>query len=58
LSIADPGRAEAITVDVSPVAPGFFSNEVIWIHPERVISWMLRARDGRAFGLSERSDRP
>jgi pyridoxamine 5'-phosphate oxidase family protein len=35
------GRAEAITVDVSPVAPGFFSNEVIRIHPERVISWML-----------------
>jgi pyridoxamine 5'-phosphate oxidase family protein len=35
------GRAEAITVNVSPVAPGFFSNEVIRIHPERVISWML-----------------
>jgi pyridoxamine 5'-phosphate oxidase family protein len=35
------GRAEAVIVDVSPVAPGFFSNEVIRIHPERVISWML-----------------
>jgi len=35
------GRAEAITVAVSPVAPGFFSNEVIRIHPTRVISWML-----------------
>jgi len=35
------GRAEAVTVAVSPVAPGFFSNEVIRIHPTRVISWML-----------------
>jgi pyridoxamine 5'-phosphate oxidase family protein len=35
------GRAELIMVDVSPVAPGFFSNEVIRIHPQRVISWEL-----------------
>jgi len=35
------GRAEAVTVAVSPVAPGFFSTEVIRIHPTRVISWML-----------------
>jgi pyridoxamine 5'-phosphate oxidase family protein len=35
------GRAELITVEVSPVAPGFFSNDVIRIHPRRVISWQL-----------------
>ncbi len=35
------GRAELITVDVSPVAPGFFSNDVIRVHPQRVISWEL-----------------
>jgi len=45
------GRAEAITVDVSPVAPGFFSNEVIRIHPERVISWMLE-RDRETYARS------
>jgi pyridoxamine 5'-phosphate oxidase family protein len=35
------GRAELITVDPSPVAPGFFSNDVIRVHPVRVISWQL-----------------
>jgi pyridoxamine 5'-phosphate oxidase family protein len=35
------GRAEVVTVDESPIAPGFFSNEMIRIRAERVISWEL-----------------
>src|SRR5919204_2277699 len=35
------GRAETLTVDEPPLAPGFFSNEVIRIHPERVNSWHI-----------------
>lgn len=39
------GRAETLTVDEPPVAPGFFSNEVIRIHPARAISWHLDPDD-------------
>jgi pyridoxamine 5'-phosphate oxidase family protein len=35
------GRAETLTVEEPPLAPGFFSNEVIRIHPRRVNSWHI-----------------
>ncbi|MFJ9614188.1 PPOX class F420-dependent oxidoreductase [Streptomyces noursei] len=38
------GRAEVLTVDVPPVAPEHFSNDIIRIHPQRVIAWNLEAR--------------
>ncbi|MEV1026480.1 PPOX class F420-dependent oxidoreductase [Streptomyces sp. NPDC050264] len=42
------GRAELIVVEVPPVAPDFFSNDVIRIHPERVISWHLEGQGNHA----------
>ncbi|QFU85287.1 PPOX class F420-dependent oxidoreductase [Amycolatopsis sp. YIM 10] len=43
------GRAELVTLDVPPVAPEFFSKEVIRVHPDRVISWHLeREQDLRS----------
>ncbi|MFB6569683.1 MULTISPECIES: PPOX class F420-dependent oxidoreductase [Streptomyces] len=42
------GRAELLTLDAPPMAPEFFSNDVIRIHPRRVISWHLKADGGRA----------
>ncbi|MYV96728.1 PPOX class F420-dependent oxidoreductase [Streptomyces sp. SID3343] len=46
------GRAELLTDHEPPFAPEFFSNEVLRIHPERVIGWNLEghgniARDVR-----------
>jgi pyridoxamine 5'-phosphate oxidase family protein len=35
------GRAEVVTLEESPIAPGFFSNEMIRVHPKRIISWQL-----------------
>lgn len=35
------GRAEALVVDEPPVAPDWFSHDVLRIHPERVISWHI-----------------
>lgn len=35
------GRAETLTLDEPPLAPGFFSNDVIRIHPVRVLSWHI-----------------
>ena len=35
------GRAETLTVEEPPLAPGFFSNEIIRIHPARVLSWHI-----------------
>jgi pyridoxamine 5'-phosphate oxidase family protein len=35
------GRAEVVTVERSPIAPGFFSNEMIRIQAQRVISWEI-----------------
>ncbi|BCJ33306.1 PPOX class F420-dependent oxidoreductase [Actinocatenispora thailandica] len=35
------GRAETLTLAEPPMAPGFFANEVIRIHPVRIISWHL-----------------
>jgi pyridoxamine 5'-phosphate oxidase family protein len=35
------GRAETLTVEEPPLAPGFFSNDIIRIHPRRVISWHI-----------------
>jgi pyridoxamine 5'-phosphate oxidase family protein len=35
------GRAEVVTMDPPPIAPGFFSNSMIRIRAERVISWEL-----------------
>ncbi|MGG2462442.1 PPOX class F420-dependent oxidoreductase [Streptomyces sp. RGM 3693] len=42
------GRAELLTLDTPPMAPEFFSNEVIRIHPRRIISWNLEPDDDRA----------
>ncbi|MDI5976902.1 PPOX class F420-dependent oxidoreductase [Amycolatopsis magusensis] len=40
------GHAELVTVEVPPVAPDYFSKEVIRVRPRRVISWHLeRERD-------------
>ncbi|MEU8782182.1 PPOX class F420-dependent oxidoreductase [Streptomyces sp. NPDC048637] len=41
------GRAELLTLDAPPMAPDFFSNDVIRIHPRRIISWHLEPDDGR-----------
>ncbi|MEU5541723.1 PPOX class F420-dependent oxidoreductase [Streptomyces sioyaensis] len=35
------GRAELLTLDAPPMAPDFFSNDVIRVHPRRIISWHL-----------------
>ncbi|MFI1913796.1 PPOX class F420-dependent oxidoreductase [Nocardia sp. NPDC020380] len=35
------GVAEILTVEVPPVAPEWFSNEIIRIHPRRIHSWHL-----------------
>ncbi|MFI1198919.1 PPOX class F420-dependent oxidoreductase [Streptomyces sp. BHT-5-2] len=40
------GRAEVLTLDAPPMAPEFFSSEVIRIHPRRIISWHLEPDDG------------
>ncbi|MFD8783403.1 PPOX class F420-dependent oxidoreductase [Kitasatospora sp. NPDC059599] len=37
------GRAETLTVDVPPVAPDRFSNDIVRVHPRRVITWNLEA---------------
>ncbi|WP_460072157.1 PNPOx family protein [Streptomyces sp. YKOK-I1] len=42
------GRAEVLTLDAPPMAPDFFSAEVIRIHPRRVIGRHLEPDDGRA----------
>ncbi|MEV5596992.1 PPOX class F420-dependent oxidoreductase [Streptomyces sp. NPDC052496] len=42
------GRAEVLTLDAPPMAPEFFSNEVIRVHPVRVNSWHLEADGGAA----------
>ncbi|MEE4423157.1 PPOX class F420-dependent oxidoreductase [Streptomyces bugieae] len=41
------GRAEVLTLDAPPMAPDFFSNDVIRVHPRRVISWHLEADGAR-----------
>ncbi|MFG2532976.1 PPOX class F420-dependent oxidoreductase [Streptomyces sp. NPDC048516] len=38
------GRAEVLTVDVPPVAPDYFSKDIIRVHPRRVITWNLEER--------------
>ncbi|MCF3177734.1 PPOX class F420-dependent oxidoreductase [Streptomyces sioyaensis] len=41
------GHAELLTLDAPPMAPDFFSNDVIRVHPRRIISWHLEpAADG------------
>jgi pyridoxamine 5'-phosphate oxidase family protein len=35
------GLAETLTVEIPPVNPGWFSKEIIRIHPRRIISWHL-----------------
>ncbi|MEV0368360.1 PPOX class F420-dependent oxidoreductase [Streptomyces sp. NPDC050636] len=42
------GHAELLTLDAPPMAPEFFSNDVIRVHPRRIISWHLEPDDGRA----------
>ncbi|MFF3545134.1 PPOX class F420-dependent oxidoreductase [Streptomyces platensis] len=42
------GRAELLTLDAPPMAPDFFSNDVIRVHPHRVISWHLAPDDVRS----------
>lgn len=41
------GRAELLTLDAPPMAPEFFSKDVIRIHPRRIISWHLEPGDDR-----------
>ncbi len=35
------GRAEVLTGQEPPLAPDFFSREIIRIHPRRVVSWHI-----------------
>ncbi|MFF2045159.1 PPOX class F420-dependent oxidoreductase [Kitasatospora sp. NPDC058170] len=42
------GRVELLTLDVPPVAPGFFSHETIRVHPQRVITWNLAEKGSTA----------
>ncbi|MFG3293548.1 PPOX class F420-dependent oxidoreductase [Streptomyces sp. NPDC048179] len=35
------GHADLLTLDEPPLAPDFFSNDVIRIHPRRIISWHI-----------------
>ncbi|MDF3291200.1 MULTISPECIES: PPOX class F420-dependent oxidoreductase [Streptomyces] len=37
------GRAELLTGVEPPLAPDFFSDEIIRVHPERVISWHINS---------------
>ncbi|MFD6156900.1 PPOX class F420-dependent oxidoreductase [Nocardia sp. NPDC060256] len=39
------GVVETLTVDVPPVAPEWFSNDIIRIHPRRIRSWHLDPAD-------------
>ncbi|WP_371501961.1 PPOX class F420-dependent oxidoreductase [Kitasatospora sp. NBC_00374] len=45
------GRVELLTVEVPPVAPGFFSHEIIRVHPERIISWNLAEKGSTAHNV-------
>ncbi|WP_316528124.1 pyridoxamine 5'-phosphate oxidase family protein [Kitasatospora brasiliensis] len=38
------GPAEVLTADVPPVAPDYFSKDIIRVHPRRIITWNLEAR--------------
>ncbi|MDN5913608.1 MAG: PPOX class F420-dependent oxidoreductase [Pseudonocardia sp.] len=51
------GRAELTTTDVPPVNPGWFSRDVIRIHPERILSWHIdpAAPDGAARDVGQES---
>ncbi|WP_405015039.1 PPOX class F420-dependent oxidoreductase [Kitasatospora sp. NBC_01539] len=42
------GHVELLTVEVPPVAPGFFSHEIIRVHPDRIISWNLAEKGSTA----------
>ncbi|MFJ4188773.1 PPOX class F420-dependent oxidoreductase [Kitasatospora sp. NPDC089509] len=42
------GRAEVLAVEVPPVAPGRFSQDIIRVHPRRIITWNLEALGSRA----------
>ncbi|MER5862880.1 PPOX class F420-dependent oxidoreductase [Kitasatospora sp. NPDC002040] len=46
------GRAELLTGVEPPQAAGFFSDEVIRIRPDRVISWNLERRGSAARNVS------
>ncbi|MFH9347597.1 PPOX class F420-dependent oxidoreductase [Kitasatospora sp. NPDC017646] len=54
------GRAEVLSVEVAPVAPGRFSNDIIRVHPRRVITWNLEALGSaaRVVGWQGRRLRP
>lgn len=39
------GVAETLTVDVAPIAPEWFSTDIIRIHPRRIKSWHLDPAD-------------
>ncbi|QIS14726.1 PPOX class F420-dependent oxidoreductase [Nocardia arthritidis] len=39
------GVAELLTVEVPPIAPEFFSKEIIRIHPRRISSWHIDPAD-------------
>ncbi|MER5433744.1 PPOX class F420-dependent oxidoreductase [Streptomyces sp. NPDC002588] len=40
------GHAEVLVLDAPPMAPDFFGNHVIRIHPRRIVSWHLEPEDG------------
>ncbi|RKN40502.1 PPOX class F420-dependent oxidoreductase [Streptomyces hoynatensis] len=42
------GRAEALVLEVPPVAPDVFSKDVIRVHPRRIVTWNLEPGNGRS----------
>ncbi|MED7952764.1 PPOX class F420-dependent oxidoreductase [Streptomyces sp. BE303] len=38
------GEAETLAVEVPPVAPGYFSRDIIRVRPRRVVAWNLGER--------------
>ncbi|MER5641084.1 PPOX class F420-dependent oxidoreductase [Kitasatospora sp. NPDC002227] len=42
------GRAEVLTVEVPPVAPGHFSRDIVRVRPRRIVTWNLGARGSAA----------
>ncbi|MFJ8475657.1 pyridoxamine 5'-phosphate oxidase family protein [Kitasatospora sp. NPDC094011] len=41
-------EVSVLAVEVPPVAPGRFSNDIIRVHPRRIITWNLEALGSRA----------
>lgn len=52
------GRAELTRVEVPPVAPHWFSNDVIRIHPQRILSWHIDAANPDGYSRTVTSAEP